>query len=320
MPLFLTDKDVEQVMSIGDCIGVIENMFEQTLKGLTWSQPRSHIRTPVGYHHIMPGALFESGVVGLKVYTARFPAGSRFLTILHDSNTGDLLALVQGGRCSQLRTAALGAVAIKHMSRTNSTTVGIIGTGAQAQAQLEGVCKVRQITSIKAFDLVPEKCSQFCNEMSKLLNVSVTPATSGQDCITGADIVITMTTSPNPVIFGEWLEPGMHINVMGSNHWTRREVDDEVINRSTSVVVDNIKESERYSGDLLGAIDKGLIRWEQIEELVSVVGGKSIGRSSEEAITLFKSHGMGITDVAAAAYVYEQAKKLGLGVELPINA
>ena len=96
MPLLLTDSDVNQVMTMQDCVGVMEDMLDQAHRGMAWFQPRSHIRTPVGYHHIMPGALLDSGVVGLKVYTARFPAGSRFLTVLHDSQTGDLLALLQG--------------------------------------------------------------------------------------------------------------------------------------------------------------------------------------------------------------------------------
>ena len=132
----------------------MEDMLGQLQRGSAWLQPRSHIRTPVGYHHIMPGALLESKVVGLKVYTARFPGGARLLTVLHDSETGDLLALLHGGRCSQLRTGALSAVATKYMARENSHSVGIIGTGAQAKTQLEGMCSVRAIKSIKAFDIV----------------------------------------------------------------------------------------------------------------------------------------------------------------------
>lgn len=319
MPLFLTDKEVDQVMTMGDCIGVMEDMLVQAQNGMAWFQPRSHIRTPVGYHHIMPGALLDSGVVGLKVYTARFPAGSRFLTVLHDSQTGDLLALLQGGRCSQLRTGALSAVASKYIARQEAETIGIIGTGAQAKAQLEGTCAVRNIRSIRTFDLVKEKAEQFSAEMSKLLNIKVTAADNPQECVTNADIVITMTTSPNPVLMGEWLEPGMHLNIMGSNHWTRREIDNEVINRSDSITVDNIEEAKRYSGDLLFAIDQGLVRWEQINELPTVTSGRASVRANSEAITVFKSHGIGLSDVAAAHHVYKKAKEQGLGTELPLN-
>ena len=320
MPLLLTDKEVNQVMTMQDCVQVMEDMLDQAQRGMAWFQPRTHIRTPVGYHHVMSGAVLGSGVVGLKIYTARFPAGSRFLTVLHDSETGDLLALLQGGRCSQLRTGALSGVATKYMARQDAATVGIIGTGVQAKTQLEGMCAVRNIRSIKAYDIVAERCQEFCAEMSDLLDVESTPAESAQECVKGADIAITMTTSPTPVLLGEWLEPGMHLNIMGSNHWTRREVDDQVISRADTVVVDNIEEAKRYSGDLLNTIDRGLIRWEQIHELAPVVGKQVPGRSSDDAITLFKSHGIGISDVAAAAYVYRKAKEQGLGTEIPLSS
>ena len=319
MPLLLTDREVNELMTMQDCVGVMEDLLGQAHRGMAWLQPRSHIRTPVGYHHIMPGAVLETGVVGVKVYTARFPAGSRFLTVLHDSETGDLLALMQGGRCSQLRTGALSGVASKHLAREDASTIGIIGTGAQARAQLEGTCAVRSITSVKAFDIVPEKAVEFAAQMSELLNVEVTAAESAQSCVEGADIAITMTTSPNPVLFGEWLEPGMHLSIMGSNHWTRREVDNDVISRVDSIVVDNLEEAKRYSGDLLFSMDQGLVRWEQVKELVSVVGGDTVGRASNDSITMFKSHGIGVSDVAAAAFVYKRAKEEGLGTELPLN-
>lgn len=320
MPLLLTDREVNQLMTMQDCVGVMEDMLDQAHRGMAWLQPRSHIRTPQGYHHIMPGAVLDSGVVGLKVYTARFPGGSRFLTVLHDSETGDLLALLQGGRCSQLRTGAISGVASKHMAREDASVVGIIGTGAQARAQLEGTCAVRNITSVRAFDIIPEKAEEFAAQMSDLLGIEVTAAESAQACVEGADIAITMTTSPNPVLFGEWLEPGMHLSIMGSNHWTRREVDNDVISRVDTIVVDNLEEAKRYSGDLLFSIDQGLVRWEQVQELASVAAGQSSGRPSNDSVTMFKSHGIGVSDVAAAAFVYKRAKEEGLGTDISLNA
>ncbi len=319
MPLLLTDREVNQLMTMQDCVGVMEDMLDQAHRGNAWLTPRSHIRTPQGYHHIMPGAVLDSGVVGLKVYTARFPGGSRFLTVLHDSETGDLLALLQGGRCSQLRTGAISGVASKHMAREDASVVGIIGTGAQARAQLEGTCAVRNITSVRAFDIIPEKAEQFAAQMSDLIDIEVTAAESAQACVEGADIAITMTTSPNPVLFGEWLEPGMHLSIMGSNHWTRREVDNDVISRVDTIVVDNLEEAKRYSGDLLFSIDQGLVRWEQVQELASVAAGQSFGRPSNDSVTMFKSHGIGVSDVAAAAFVYKRAKEEGLGSKIPLN-
>ena len=320
MPLLLTDKEVNQAMNMPDCIQVMEDMFDQAQRGRTWNTPRTHIRTPNGFQHVMPAAVLDSKVVGLKVYTARFPAGSRFLTVLHDSETGDLLALLQGGRCSQLRTGALTGVATKHMARDNAATVGIIGTGVQATSQLQGICSVRNIRSIKAYDIVPEKCKSFSAEMTELLKVEVIPAESAEECVKGADIVVTVTTSPAPVLKGEWLEPGMHVNAVGGNHWPRREVDEEVIRRADTVVVDSIDEAQRYSGDLLFPIETGVIRWSDVHELEWVVSGRVPGRRSDDAISLFEAHGIGMSDVAAAAYVYRKSKELGLGTELPLSS
>ena len=320
MPLLLTDKEVNELMTMEDCVAVMEDLMGQTAQGLTWMQARTHMRTPQGFHHVMPGGIFGSKVVGIKIYTARYPAGSRFITVLHDSENGDLLALMQGGRCSQLRTGALSGVATRHMAREDASTVAIIGTGAQGRAQLEGVCAVRDVKSIRAFDIVPERCQAFAAEMQDLLGVEVTASTSAAECVKGADIVTTMTTSPNPVLLGEWLEPGMHINACGGNHWTRRELDEAAVGRADTVVVDSVDEAKRYGGNLVFPIETGVIHWGQVSELWEVASGRVSGRPSADAVTLFEAHGIGISDVAAAAYVYRKAVEQGLGTELPLSA
>lgn len=319
MPLLLSDREVEQVMTMRECVQVMDDVFQQAGQGMTWNRPRSRIRMPRGFHHLMAAAVLGSKVFGLKTYTS-FRAGTRFLTLLYDSETGDLLALVQGSRCSQLRTGAVSAVATKYMARQNAATVGIIGTGFQGRTQLEGVCAVRNIRSVKAYDRVAEIRQTFSTEMSQSLGVEVTPVESAQKCVQGSDIVITMTTSREPVLLGEWLEPGMHINAAGSNHWIRREVDDNVIQRADVVVVDSVPDAQAEAGDLLYPIERGVIRWDQIHELAAVVAGRVPGRTSDEAITLFESQGIAISDVAAAAYVYQKAKERGLGTELPLSA
>ena len=317
MPLLLGDQEVEQVMSMQECVQVMDELFRQAGRGLTWNRPRSRIRMPGGFHHLMAAAVLESKVFGLKTYTS-FRAGTRYLTLLYDSETGDLLALVQGTRCSQLRTGAVSAVATSYMARQNAATVGIIGTGIQGRAQLKGVCAVRNIRSVKAFDRASEACEEFCTEMSQELGVEVTPVKDAQECVKGSDIVITMTTSREPVLLGDWLEPGMHVNAAGGNHWIRREVDDNVVRQADTVVVDSIADAQLEAGDLLYPIERGIIRWDQIHELASVAAGQVPGRNSEEAITLFESQGIAISDVAAAAYVYQKAREQGLGTELPL--
>ena len=318
MALLLGDAEVGQVMSMADCVEVMEDAFRQVGRGDTWNRPRSRIRLPRGFHHLMAASVLGSGVFGLKTYTS-FRAGTRFLILLYDSNTGDLLSLVQGSRCSLLRTSAVSAVATRHMAREDARTVGIIGTGFQGRGQLEGVCAVRNIESVRAYDRFPEACAKFCSEMSEKLGLEVTQAESSEECVRGSDIVITMTTSRSPVLLGEWLEPGMHVNAAGSNHWIRQEVDDDVIRRSDRIVVDSIEDAKIEAGDLLYPIERGRVQWDQIHDLASVVVGRVAGRESADEITLFESQGIAISDVAAAAYVFRKAKEQGLGVEAPLE-
>ena len=318
MALLLGDKEVDQVMDMNECIQVMEDAFEQVGRGDTWNRPRSRIRLPRGFHHLMAAAVMGSEVFGLKTYTS-FRAGTRFLILLYDSGTGDLLALVQGSRCSLLRTSAVSALATKHMAKRDASTVGIIGTGFQGRGQLEGVCAVRDIKSVKAFDRFPEASEKFCVEMTRCLGVDVVQAESAEECVRGSDIIITMTTSRRPVLMGDWLEPGMHVNAAGSNHWIRQEVDDKVVRRADTIVVDSLEDAQVEAGDLLYPIERGIVRWDQVHELASVVAGRMPGRTSDHEITLFESQGIAVSDIAAAAYVYKKAKEQGLGADVPLE-
>ncbi|MQF64704.1 ornithine cyclodeaminase family protein [SAR202 cluster bacterium AC-409-J13_OGT_754m] len=318
MVLLLGDKEVNSVLDMHECVNVMEDAFTQIGQGETWNRPRSRIRMPKGFHHLMAASVLGSNSFGLKTYTS-FRAGIRFLTILYDSNTGDLQALIQGGRCSQIRTGAVSAIATRYMARTDSTRVGIIGAGYQARAQLEGVCAVRSINEIKVYDRSLETSQKFSSEMSSWLGQGISVVPTAQDAVNDVDIVITMTTSREPVLFGEWLKPGMHVNAAGSNHWIRREVDDDVIRRSDIVVVDSIADAQVESGDLLYPIERGLIRWDQIHELSSIVVGRVSGRDSDEQITLFESQGIAVSDVAVASHIYAKAKEAGLGLDLPLE-
>ena len=160
MPLLLTDREVDELMTMEQCIEVMEDSFRQAGDGKTWNRPRSRIRMPRGFHHLMAASVLDSNVFGLKTYTS-FRSGVRFLTILYDSNTGDLLGMVQGGRITQLRTGAVSAVATRYMARDDASTVGIIGTGFQGRSQLSGVCAVRNVTIVKAFDAAEDSAQKF---------------------------------------------------------------------------------------------------------------------------------------------------------------
>lgn len=318
MALLLGDAEINNLLTMEDVVNTMEHAFREVGKGVTWNRPRSRIRLPRGFHHLMAASLAEPNVFGLKTYTS-FRKGTRFMTLVYDGEQGDLLCIVQGGRCSQMRTGAVSAVGTKYMSNEDSKTVGIIGTGFQGKAQLEGVCAVRNITSIKAYDRDNEACVNFCKEMSEILGVEITPVNEPEECVSNSDIVITMTTAREPILFGSWLEEGMHVNAAGSNHWIRREVDDDVIKRANSIVVDSKEDAYVEAGDLLYPIERGVIRWDQIHELSDLVSGKIISRKSNKDITLLESQGIAISDIATAALAYERAKAEGLGQEIPLE-
>lgn len=319
MPLLLTDKEVNALMSMSDCVGVMDDAFRQEGEGKVWNRPRSRIRMPRGFHHLMAAYLADSEVFGLKTYTS-FRAGTRFITMLYDSNSGDLLAMVQGPRLSQMRTGAVTAIGTKYMARENSASVGMIGAGFQARGQLEGVCAVRDIKSVKVFDAVPEGAQKFAEEMGPLLNVDITVADSAQAAVAGTDLIVTMTTSRTPVLEGDWLEAGQHVNAAGSNHWIRQEVDDNVIRKANRIVVDSTEDAKIEAGDLLFPIERGRVMWSAIHDLSDLVVGHIKGRQSDDEITLFESQGIAISDVAAANFVYRKALVAGMGQELPMES
>ncbi len=319
MPLFLNDTDVKALMSMSDCVGVMEDAFTQAGNGKVWNRPRSRIRMPRSFHHLMVAYLADSEVFGLKTYTS-FRSSTRFTTMLYDSNNGDLIAMVQGPRIGQLRTGAVSGVGTKHMSRSNSSTVGVIGAGFQSRGQLEGVCAVRNIASAKIFDVSEENSQKMADEMGVSLGIQTSVAGSAEEAVTDVDIIITMTTARTPVLFGDWLKAGQHINAAGSNHWIRQEVDDNVIRKADRIVADSIEDAKIESGDLLFPIERGRVMWSAIRELSDVVCGHIQGRESDQEITLFESQGVAITDVAAANFVYRKAIDQGMGQELPLDA
>jgi Predicted ornithine cyclodeaminase, mu-crystallin homolog len=218
-----------------------------------------------------------------------------------------------------IRTGATTGVATKYMARADSREVGIFGTGWQAKGQLMGVAAVREINKVKAYSRNPEGREAFCDEMQRLLGIKVIPVDKPEDIISGADIVITSTTSFDPVFKGEWLEEkGVHINAIGGNFLFKREIDEATLRQSDIIVVESKEQSKIEAGDFLPAIEKGRLHWDQIHELCDVVLGKIKGRREDKDITLFKSLGIAIEDIAIAAHIYKLAKERSLGQELPI--
>jgi ornithine cyclodeaminase/alanine dehydrogenase-like protein (mu-crystallin family) len=273
---------------------------------------------PGGFFHFMAAADAGHGVFGYKAYPSfAGPNGGKNIVNLFDFDSGELLACLEGGRLGQIRTGAASGLATKYMARADAATVAVIGSGFQARTQLEAVCAVRTIRRARVFSRRRERREEFASQMSQRLELDVVAADSAAACVDGADIVVVITSARDPVLEGEWLAPGAHVNAAGGNHWMRREVDEAVVTRSEVIVVDDLEQAKTECGDLIWAEARGRFRWDLAHELQDVVAGRVQGRSSQEAVTLFESLGVALEDIAAAQLVYRKAKDQGAGQELP---
>jgi ornithine cyclodeaminase/alanine dehydrogenase-like protein (mu-crystallin family) len=205
------------------------------------------------------------------------------------------------------------------MAREDASTIGLIGAGNQAITQLTAVCAVRPIGSIKAFSRTAERREEFCQRMGQMLGIDVSPVASAREAVEGTDVVIAITNvrTLDPVLLGEWLEPGMHINAAGANSIGRRELDDEAVARSAIIVADAWDQAKLECADLAVPISSGSLDWDRVLELGQVVTGQAPGRTNSDEITLFESQGIALEDVAAAAHIFERATAEGVGEQLP---
>lgn len=317
MALFLTEDEVAELLPMAAALEAVEAAFKAQGLGLAINESRRRVRTPRGMLHIMSGAILPSGLLGFKAYTT-FRSGSKFIFMLYSADDGRLLAVMQADKLGQLRTGAASGVATRYLARPDASVLGVIGAGWQAESQVEAICQVRPINLVRVYSRTPERRSAFAARMAERLGVRVEAVESALEAVKDADIVVTITTSREPVLLGEWLRPGMHINAAGSNSLLRRELDDEAVRRADLVFVDSKDQARIESGDLLGPIERGLISWEAVYELGQVVAGLHPGRQSADQITLFESHGLAIWDVAAAGAVYGRAREKGIGREIDL--
>ena len=312
MTLLLREQDITELLDIETAIAAVEEVLRDQAEGYATNRPRYRVAMPASQLHVMAAGDKRLGVTGLKAYTAS-RKGARFLVLLYDSENGDLLAMIEGDRLGQMRTGAASGVATKYMARADADTIGIYGTGWQAESQLMAVCAVRKIKSIKAYGRNAERREAFARKMTELLRVEVSPIEVAEEAARGQSIVITATSAREPVLKGEWIEPGTHLNVVGSNFLSKAEVDVETIRRASIVAVDSIEQSRVEAGDLMPAIERGVISWESVTELGRIVAGRDIGRASEEDVTLFKSNGIALEDISTALRVYNLARERGIG-------
>ncbi len=315
MAIYLREADVEQLLTMRDALREVENALRAYGSGGAQNRPRQRVRTPNGVLNVMPAGWIERGYMGFKAYAVS-PNGVHFHFHLFDSNTGEYLAILEADRLGQMRTGAASGVATKYLTRDDAHTLGLIGGGWQAESQLEAVCGVRDIQKVSIYSRDVAKRTAFASKMAERLKIAVVPVESAEEAAK-SDIVTTVTTSSTPVLHGEWLQAGTHVNAAGSNWASKREVDSATLKRATAIFVDSVEDAQIESGDLIVPAFEAVIGWQQVQEVSALVAGQAKGRTSADAITFFKSNGIALEDVAVGAFVYERAKAKAMGMALP---
>lgn len=318
MPLFLSEDDVCQVATMPLALEAVEISLREHALGGAVNIPRERTRIQKGALHLLQGAVDCLDIIGFKAYTST-REGNRFLIHLYNANSGRLEAIVEANFLGMLRTGAASGIATRYLSRPEASVAGMFGAGWQARGQLAALCQVRPIQQAKVFARDRQRLEEFCREQSRQLDIEVIPAANAEEVVRDSDIVTTITTSATPLFDSAWLDPGCHINAVGSNALIRTEIDEKTIRRCDPVVVDARDVAARECGDLLPLLEKGRIRWTQIPELGEIIVGRLPGRTNPTQITLFESHGMAIQDLALATHVLQHAKQQGLGIPLPFG-
>jgi alanine dehydrogenase len=277
--------------------------------GAVENRPRDRLRLDEGRLAVMAAADLELEAAGVKTYAA-FAKGARFVVCLFAADRPELIAVIEADKLGQLRTGAASGVAAKYLAKRGAGSLGIIGCGWQAESQVACIREaVPTIERVVAYCRTEKSLKRFCRKLK------AEPGESHRDPA-GLDVVVTATSSADPVLRGEWLQPGAVVCAIGANVPQHRELDNVVLERAAFVCCDSLEQARRESGDLIEPVDQGVLDWLEVHELQEVVAGEVEGRSSADDVVVFKSNGLAAWDVAVGARVVELAREQGVGREL----
>ena len=310
MALYLTEEDVAGLLTIEDALEAVEGSFRRLAGGGVENRPRYRLGLAGGVMAVMSAVDSELGKAGVKTYTAFGYDDVRFVVLLFEAKRADLAAIIEANRLGQLRTGAASGVAAKHLARSGARTLGVFGCGFQAETQVAAIrAALPSIESVVVYCRTPERLQRFCE------HVGAEPA-EAQHEVGAQDIVVTATTSRDPVLRGDWLRPGALVCAIGANDPGARELDNNVLERAAFVCCDSREQSMLESGDLIDPVAQGVLDWLEVHELHEVVAEDVPGRQADDDIVLFKSNGIAAWDVAIGAAALDRAREKGVGKEL----
>ncbi len=321
MPLLLSEEDVRIVLSMEDLIAAMRTALEQFSTKRVEQPLRSVIEVGLqkAAFAVMPAFVTTPPALGAKLVTV-FPsnAGAGLPThlatiLLLDSMTGELVAIMDGRYITEARTAAVSAVSTDLLAREESSVLAIIGSGIQARSHVDALGRVRDLRTIRAWSRTPDRLEQFIREIEPRTTAQVVRCSSAREAVNGADVVVLATSAREPVVLGDWIREGTHICAVGACRPSEREMDTALVARAR-LFVDSRAGALTEAGDVVmpmaeGAFEAGHI----LGELGEVLAGRIAGRRAAADVTIFKSLGMAVEDVAAAHLAYEKAAERGLG-------
>jgi alanine dehydrogenase len=298
--VYLTEADVARLLTPADAVEAVEASFRRLAAGTAQNRPRYRIPFDDGSLQVMAAVDGEAGFAGSKTYAVTGGSAS-FVVSLFSTKTGELAGVIEADKLGQLRTGGASGAAAKHLARPGVASLGVIGCGWQAESQVACIrAALPSIERVVAYCRTEESLRAFCE------TVGAEPGESSQDAAE-QDVVVTVTTSRDPVLRGEWLRPGALVCAVGANHPRRRELDNVALERAAFVCCDSLEQAKVESADLIEPVETGALDWLEVHELQEVVAGELPGRQADDDIVVFKSNGLAAWDVALGAVVLSRA-------------
>ncbi len=314
MTILLRHEDVQRLVTMDDAIAAMESAFAEEGEGAALLPQRINMKAGKGWLRVGPVALEKSGYAGFKAMNLAPGHGLRYQVHLYSIADGSLLAIMDAQRLTTLRTGATSAVATRRLARAGKAVVSLLGSGLEARAQLEAMQALGCVREARVYSPTPANREKLAEDFRRRFDMKIATCASAQEAVEGSDLVLAAVKSTTPVLLGAWLQPGMHVNSVGTARRDQREIDEDVFRRSARIVVDTRHGVFEEAGDAYAARDS--IAPGAVHELHELVSGKAPGRADDRQITLFKSVGTGIQDIALAGMIHAKAREAGVGADL----
>lgn len=304
MPIYLKEQDVVELADMPSVVAALRAAFLAQARGEAVNIPRTRFAFEGRRLNVMAGGTTVPSRYALKSY-----GSSSYHVLLYSAGQG-VLAIIEADALGQLRTGAASGLATVCMARRTAGKVALIGTGRQARTQLHALKAVDRLNEVAVAARDRDKLKAFCERLARELDRPVRAADTPEEAVRGADIVVTATNASKPVVMNAWLSPGAHVNAMGANAAERREIDGEIVLRAALVVTDDIAQAKLEAGEFIDLAKAGRLDWGTLKPLHQIVAAPDLPRA-DDAVTLFKSLGVGLEDVAIASLIYDRAVASG---------